>query len=352
MNNQPLAINHELSAMSPSEILQNSADIVPCVVFAFNRPDNLQRILEALRPQKIDRLIVFVDGPRNDREVDLVASCRAVAKGVDWVAKELILKEDNRGLAGLSDNVGRVMESYKSAVFVEDDCLPMPAFYGFMRRALSHYEPEKRVFSIGGYQPITEAYFGDYPYSVVSFARFWCWGWSTWQDRWKAIAPLLPRYLELFGGWKKVPKTGGRELPLMVRACEEGTEKSWDINVAISMLWLQQVQLMPTRGLVRNLGLEGGSHDSGTPWLRSAFNRNVYGDQLGDLVWLPDVTVDKGYAKEYDKFASQVFSSTLLQRMKTVVWLTAHRRFRELAQSGMRLGVQSVRRQFGRKGSG
>jgi hypothetical protein len=78
------------------------------------------------------------------------------------------------------------------------------------------------------------------------------------------MAPLLPRYLELFGSWKNVPGTAGRDLPLMVRACAEGREKSWDINVAVCMLWLNQVQLLPTKGLVRNIGLESGSHFAST----------------------------------------------------------------------------------------
>ena len=204
---------------------------VPCVVFAFNRPDKLSDVLSALRAQKIERLIVFVDGPRNDAEAELVEQCKAIAWEVNWVDKELHFSDENRGLPALSDNMSMVLNLYKSAIFVEDDCLPMPGFYSFMRRALDHYESEKRVFSIGGYQVIPESFFKNYPYSLVSSARFLCWGWATWQDRWKSIAPHLPRYLELFGGWGKVPVVAGEDLPQMVRACEEGGEKSWDINI-------------------------------------------------------------------------------------------------------------------------
>jgi GT2 family glycosyltransferase len=143
-------------------------DVVPCVVFAFNRPDTLERVLAALRGQDIDRLIVFVDGPRNDADVELVEGSRAIAKAVDWVDRELHFGDQNRGLPGLSDNVSTVMSVYESAICVEDDCLPMPGFYSFMRRALSHYEPEKKVFSIGGYQYIPHKYFKEYPYSLVS----------------------------------------------------------------------------------------------------------------------------------------------------------------------------------------
>ena len=88
---------------------------------------------------------------------------------------------------------------------MEDDCLPMPGFYSFMRQALTCYESEKRVFSIGGYQPIPQEYFKGYPYSLVSTARFTCWGWATWQDRWELIRPYLAGYGELFDDLKYVP---------------------------------------------------------------------------------------------------------------------------------------------------
>lgn len=123
------------------------SNILPCAVFAFNRAEKLEQVLAALRDQDIDRLIIFVDGPRDDADIKLVERCRAVAKGVDWVDKELYFGEQNRGLPGLSDNVSTVMNIYKAAVFVEDDCLPMPGFYSFMRRALSHYEPKKSVLN-------------------------------------------------------------------------------------------------------------------------------------------------------------------------------------------------------------
>jgi hypothetical protein len=284
--------------------LPANRDITPCVVFAFNRPDKLQRVLSALKTQDVDRLIVFVDGPRSDAEVGLVEKCKAIAKEVNWVEKELHFAEQNRGLPALSDNMSMVLNLYKSAVFVEDDCLPMPGFYSFMRRALDHYESEKRVFSIGGYQPIPEKYFNKYPYSLISSARFWCWGWATWQDRWKSIAPHLPRYLELFGDWKNVPNIAGQDIPMMVKACAEGREKSWDINVAVCMLWLKQVQLLPTRGLVQNIGTEDGTHASSGSRSQDKQNRNVYEQVLNNIVWLDDVEINKYYAEELKRFVS------------------------------------------------
>ena len=282
-------------------------NIAPCVIFAFNRPYKLERVLAALRTQDIDRLIVFVDGPRDDADVELVEQCRAIARGVNWVDKELHLREQNQGLSALSDNVSTVLNAYKSAVFVEDDCLPMPSFYSFMRRALSHYEPEKKVFSIGGYQPIPHEYFKNYPYSLVSSARFLCWGWAAWQDRWQAITPCLSKYWELFDGLKGVPDVAGHDLAAMARACAEGMDKSWAVKVAISTLWLDQVHLLPIRGLVRNIGVDSGTH-RGSRWSRHWKQRrqheNVYEHSLENVVWLENVELNSDYAERLTQFVS------------------------------------------------
>ena len=277
-------------------------NVIPCAVFAFNRPDKLERVLAALKTQDIDRLIVFVDGPRDDADIELVEQCRAIARGVDWVDKELHFGEQNRGLPGLNDNVGTVMNVYKSAVFVEDDCLPMPGFYSFMRRALSHYEQRKKVFSIGAYQPIQQNYFKNCPYSLVSTARFLCWGWATWQDRWELITPYLSRYRELFDGLTNVPDIAGHDLAIMARSSD-----SWDIRVAVSMLWLKQVQLIPTKGLVQNIGVASGTHKKAGRSKRSVqhlANRNVYEHSLEDIVWLENVELNSDYAERLKQFVS------------------------------------------------
>jgi len=284
---------------------------VPCVVFAFNRPDKLKRILDALRIQEIDRLIIFVDGPRDKSDIELVERCRAIAKNIDWVDKEFHFGEQNHGLPGLTDNISKVMNEYKSAIFVEDDCLPMPGFYYFMRRTLSYYEQEKRVFSIGGYQPIEYKYFKNYPYSIVSSARFLCWGWATWQDRWEMITPYLSRYWELYDGLSNVPDIAGHDLSKMAQDCAEGRLESWAIKIAISTLWLDRIHLLPTRGLVRNIGHDGsGTHGAVLEHNKSLPKKNIYEHSLDKIVWLENLEVNKDYAEKLKQFVRSCGSSS------------------------------------------
>ncbi len=301
--------------------MPRDSSVVPCVVFAFNRPDNLETVLAALRAQDIDRLIVFVDGSRDDADVELVERSRAIAKDVDWVDRELHFRDQNRGLPGLADNVSTVMSVHESAIFVEDDCLPMPSFYSFMRQTLARYEAESKVFSIGGYQPIPYKYFKDYPYSLVSSARFLCWAWATWQDRWALVAPYLSSYWELFDGLTNVPELAGDDLGSMARACAEGSDESWAVKVAISTLWLGQVHLLPTRGLVRNTGIGGGTHRESrrsTHRRERGHNNNVYEHSLENIVWLENVELNSDYGERLRQFVATP-GLPLVSRVKSVL---------------------------------
>jgi len=287
---------------------------VPCVVFAFNRPEKLVRVLTALQQQNIDSLVVFVDGPRHDADVPSVRLCKAIAEHVDWTNTELHFGEQNQGLPGLADNITLVLNEYPSAVFLEDDCLPMPGFYSFMHQALAHYKSFKEVFSIGGYQPISQAFFENYQYSLVSCARFMCWGWATWKHQWESIASYRSSISELFDGLRNVPDVAGSDMGNAARGCVRGEgPKTWAVQVAVAALWLRKVHLLPTRGLVRNIGFDGsGVHD--TRYYARLNNQNVSEKGLEKIVWLENVELNEEYIGRFKEYIKAMFEESSAHR--------------------------------------
>ncbi len=298
---------------------------LPAVVFGFNRPDKLRRILEALRPQHPDRLVIFIDGPRTDQDRPRVEACRSLARQVNWAPTDLHLWEGNRGLTGLTDNLTLAFETYPWAVIVEDDCLPMPGFYAFMRRGLERYQHERQVFSLGGYQRLPPSFFADSKEALVSSARFNCWGWATWSDRWQKLLPDIRGYASLFDGLQDAPHIAGADLPEMARRMAAGElPESWDVNVSIATLYRRQVHLVCTRGLVRNIGLDrSGFHGGFAAAVRDRFmqNRNVVAEMPPDLTLPEQVAIDPAYAAALSTFAAltQVYTPRrLAQRGRTL----------------------------------
>lgn len=274
---------------------------VPCVLFAYNRPDKLTQIVSAIKSQNADHVIVFVDAPKNDRDDRLVEECKKIAKEIDWVGVDCIFKDRNEGPAGIADNITAVFQSYGSAVFIEDDCLPMPSFYSVTRKALQYYENDKRVFSIGGYQQIEDVFFRSYQYSFVSSARFMGWGWATWKDRWDTILPHLSGDGADLKGYRNIPDIAGDDLVSFARTFSKSRKKTWetspawDVKVAILTLYFNKVHLLPTKGLIKNIGLDGGFHFLSDKANHIFYNRNVYNERISGITWLDDTEPDDEY---------------------------------------------------------
>jgi len=230
-------------------------DLNTChVIFAFNRPDYLTQVLDALRPQEVDNLLVFVDGPRNDAEAKLTTSCTDLARSVKWCRTDVIDRESNTGLGGILDSISGTFERFERAIFIEDDCLPMLGFTNYMLAGLDYYEKSKDVFSIAGYQPIRKGVFQKWPYAAIPSYRFQCWGWASWRDRWEELRPLLPEFWRFFNRLEDVPAQAiGSDIPPAARACARGETDTWDVRVAIATLFAGKRHIHPVQGLVRNL---------------------------------------------------------------------------------------------------
>jgi hypothetical protein len=292
-------------------------DTPPCVIFAFNRPQKLGRVLHALKIQDVNRLVIFVDGPRRENETALVEQCRKIAREVNWAETELHIWAENHGLKGVLDNIDLVMEEYPTAIFVEDDCLPLPSFLDFMQEALVHYQEEKSVFSISAYQLLPRSYFRGNDCSLVSSARFTCWGWATWRDRWKEIRGAIDQFETLFEGLSIIPNTAGPDLPVTTpELVRKKKLVSWDIKVAIATLWLKKVHLLPTQGRIKNIGQDiGGMHSSKIGFIRSVFlqNKNLVQDAPGPVNWLDDVSLNFKYTSNLNEYLRRVTGLTLKQ---------------------------------------
>ncbi|OGO37443.1 MAG: hypothetical protein A2W35_16295 [Chloroflexi bacterium RBG_16_57_11] len=287
----------------------------PVVLFAFNRPDKLRRVLAALKAESLPRLVVYVDGPRGEEDRPAVLACQALAEGVNWAETELHFDTQNRGSWTQAHMVSKVMQRYSTAIFLEDDCLPVPGFYTFMRRALENYAPERRVFSIGGYQHLPPEFFHDYPYSLVSGARFIGWGWATWRDRWEEVWPFFEDYQSLFDHLTRMPEVTGRDVPIAVRQMVAGrTEHNWDMRLTLATVWLKKVHLLPVKGLVRTIGLDfSGVHGSLTNLLRARLlhNRNIAPRAPMEIDWLEDISPNCEYIAGLRDFVSHAQTITL-----------------------------------------
>ena len=161
--------------------------LAPIVIFAFNRPEALQKLLDSLRMnsfyEESDKYI-FIDGPRCEEDKAKVDEVVTIARKV---ASNISISPVNRGLGNsIIAGVSTIIAEYGKAIVLEDDLICAPNFLSYMNQALDFYENDNKIISICGYglkikRP--RGYVGD----VYLLGRSSSWGWATWKDRWEQI---------------------------------------------------------------------------------------------------------------------------------------------------------------------
>jgi hypothetical protein len=262
--------------------------IPPIILFVFNRPDKVERLLNALQLQTVrpQRLIIFIDAPRHESDKAAVQEVRNLVRSIKWTATEIIERPSNlRCARNISLGLSEVFKTYQSAIILEDDIVPATHFYEAMCLLLNEYAGQKKVFSVGGFSGIKKGEFSRYPYDVIFSPRFDCWGWGTWADRWQDIAGKAFPFINPYSSWKNVPLDVGRDLRDGARNLEQNSHFSWACPVAILCLHRGLVHAHTRYYLVRNSGCDGSGQNSfGSAYSRYIVKHAIIQDRVPKLL--------------------------------------------------------------------
>lgn len=244
-------------------------DPAPIALFAFNRPDHLSRVLEALAANRLaDRssLTLFCDGPRNDAEKIQTDATRGVARAATGFANvRVVEREQNLGCArSFIQGLEEMFAAHERLVVMEDDILCSPHTLEFLNTGLERYADEPAVFNIAAWSPPPRIFPipDDYPYDTYAIPRFNCWGWASWRDRFTSVdwdvtdydrfirTPVLQRAYD----------RGGADMTTMLRMQMEGRLNTWDVRVDYARFRHGRVGINPVRAYTTNIGFGGGTH--------------------------------------------------------------------------------------------
>lgn len=161
----------------------------PLLLIAFNRPDDLARLIDRLRDVAPSRVFVAVDGPRegNARDAETVARTHDAVSAIDWPCEVTTLfREENLGCGrAVSSAITWFLDHVERGIILEDDLLPDPSFFPYCTELLDRYENDDRVLAVSGCNyvpPSAISAQGAYRFSQVPHI----WGWATWRRSWTA----------------------------------------------------------------------------------------------------------------------------------------------------------------------
>lgn len=238
----------------------------PIILFTYCRPRHTKQAVEALleNPEAADSdLIIYSDGPKNEKTVDGVNATREYIRTINGFKNiQIIERPRNLGLANsIIDGVTSVINIYGRAIVVEDDLIVSRFFLKYMNEALNMYENIYEVISIHGYM---------YPVEEILPESFFiktadCWGWGTWKRGWDLFntdSKELLRQIEARNLCKKFDFNECYPYVDMLKAQISGQVDSWAIRWYASALVNDKLTLYPGRSLVFQNGMdgEGGTH--------------------------------------------------------------------------------------------
>lgn len=292
----------------------------PVLFLVFNRPEPTREVFEAIRTAKPTKLYIASDGPRGSRngEDRLVTIVREIVSHVDWpcTVQTRFLEENIGCKHAVSSAIDWFFECEKKGIILEDDCLPNQSFFYFCQELLNKYENDYRVGQICGFNPLSRFNEND---STYLFSRFGpIWGWATWRSRWAEYDVGMGKWAELRGTiWNNMVGLTPGEIDWrnqMFDRVSRGLIDTWDYQWSFAKIINNQVSVLPTKNLVRNIGFNADATHTKKD-LESA--HLAY--EIDHIIHPPCMMRDSGFDRNYlAKFVGLNRRYTLLAHIKTL----------------------------------
>jgi hypothetical protein len=243
--------------------------LAPVIVFAYNRPDLLDKTLDFLSKNELaeqSELFIYCDGAKqgaDQEQINRINDTRQVARG--WSLKRVFKdihiteREANLGLGtSIITGVSAVIKEFGKCIVLEDDLQTSPLFLDYMNKCLCYYETRKSVFSISGLsRPHPERFFPkDYPYDVYVSLTHHPTGWATWQDRWEQVDWTAQHYYTLLEDkyMQSAFKRAGNEMWDQLLLCKQSGRNIWSVLFYLAHFENHAVSICPIVSYIEHIG--------------------------------------------------------------------------------------------------
>ncbi len=282
-------------------------ETAPVALFFFNRPAVTFRVLDRIRQARPSRLYLVSDGPRGHvaGEAATVEGLRQeVVKTVDWRPELVtIFAEENLGCSRrMASGIEAVLAREPAAIFLEDDCLPAPSFFGFATRLLDRHREDQQCMSVSGTNLATRLGRGT-GYRACHFPMIW--GWATWARAWKGYRRVMDpgddSFLDELAAAGKIPGFLPERWHEMYSVAAKNPDFTWDYQFIFHCMRAGGWSLFPETNLIANLGHGAdATHTKGTYTPFSSLRLGAIDfDAVGTAPSRCDLWYDRFFQHEY-----------------------------------------------------
>jgi len=228
------------------------------LIIGYSRPAGVLALLESLHANRVKRIYVSIDGPRNESDRIKQAEMFTILRGYESTSESKIFikaSDTNLGVAaGVLSAIDWFFAHEQEGLILEDDLVVGDDFYRFAATGLEMFRNDSTVWMISG----TQLFPNDSSESTETWTNYpMIWGWAGWADKWKIMRTALLEH-------KQVPIfkiTDRRRLFWSVGANRalDGKVDTWDIPLAYEFWSLGKICILPPVNLISNIGDDDSS---------------------------------------------------------------------------------------------
>jgi len=234
--------------------------LIPIVIFAYNRTSHFKRVMIAIQNSKIkNKIYLILDGPKNkgDKIIqeDILGSVKTVGKFNKFKKNQIVVIKNtkNLGLAkSIAKGLDKISKRHKSFIVLEDDTVPYSRLVEFFTSCLKKYNKEEKIAAICGYQ------FMNFDkkskkLKTVFLKHFIPWGWATWSKNWQAYRSNNIKFEKKY--ILKIPRFI-RKIQKKV-LIKKKKKNYWSLNYMQHNYLNNKYFVYPNHPLVKNIGFDG-----------------------------------------------------------------------------------------------
>lgn len=256
--------------------MQNSTN--PAVlIIAYRRAREVDQILQICKANKVKRIYVALDGPKNGNISGLEDNLQ-IRKIVEGFRKNYfgevttLFRDENVGCAASCLSAcDWVFENEDYAIVLEDDCIPSNDFFSFAQYSIAAMNADTNIWLACGTQFVPRSEQGE-SWSLSKYALIW--GWITSKNNWKEISRSIHHGNRIskernISIWERTYWNQG------ARRAHSGWKDVWDTILLQQMISNGKYSILPNEPLVTNVGDDSAATHTidKSPWLHLNFGK-------------------------------------------------------------------------------
>lgn len=257
---------------------------VPVLIIFFARSSTLQQVFKSLQLAKPSKLLLWQDGPRDEKDLPGILECRKIFDKIDWECEVFTnYHESNIGCDPSTFLAQKwAFSIVDKCIILEDDMVPSQSFYHYCKELLDKYEFDERINHICGINFVSDKIECDSDYL---FSYYGTGAWASWRrvaQGWDESYSYLDDSRILYNLSKRYP-------PLYRSAYETALDRRrsgkayWETILGFDAYLNNRLVIIPRVNMVTNIGVTPEATHGSSLKLMDKRVRNLFYMRADDL---------------------------------------------------------------------